>query len=64
MPKKIFEDIIYENFLNMGKETLTQIQEVQRFPYRKKRRKNMPKHILIKLKLKKKKNILKAAGKK
>ena len=31
---------------------------------KKKTRKNMPKHILIKLKLKKKKNILKAAGKK
>ena len=29
-PKKIFEDIIAENFLNMGKETLTQVEEAQR----------------------------------
>ena len=29
IPEKIFEDIIPENFLNMGKETVTQDQEVQ-----------------------------------
>ena len=28
-PKKIFEEIIAENFPNMGKEIATQVQEVQ-----------------------------------
>ena len=29
-PEKIFEEIIVENFPNMGKETATQVQEAQR----------------------------------
>ena len=29
-PEKIFEEIIVENFPNMGKEIATQVQEVQR----------------------------------
>ena len=33
-PEKIFEGIIDENFLNMRKETLTQVQEVHRVPYK------------------------------
>ena len=33
--ENIFQEIIAENFLNMGKEPLTQIQEVQRVPHRK-----------------------------
>ena len=33
-PKKIFEEIIVENFPNMGKEIATQVQEVQRVPVR------------------------------
>ena len=28
-PEKIFEEIIVENFLNMGKEIATQVQEAQ-----------------------------------
>ena len=32
--EKIFEEIIVENFPNMGKETATQVQEAQRVPYR------------------------------
>ena len=28
-PEKIFEEILAENFPNMGKETVTQVQEVQ-----------------------------------
>ena len=32
VPKKIFEEIIFENFPNMGKEIAT--QEAQRVPYR------------------------------
>ena len=31
-PEKIFEEIIVENFLNMGKEIATQVQEEQRVP--------------------------------
>ena len=33
-PKKIFEDIIVKNFPKMGKEIATQVQDVQRVPYR------------------------------
>ena len=33
-PEKIFEEIIVENFPNMGMEIATQVQEVQRVPYR------------------------------
>ena len=32
--EKIFQEIIAENFPNMGKEPLTQIQEAQRVPYK------------------------------
>ena len=32
--EKSFEAIIVENFPNMGKEILNQVQEVQRVPYR------------------------------
>ena len=47
--EKIFQVIIAENFRNMGKESLTQIQEAQRVPYKINPRKNTPRHILIKL---------------
>ena len=46
----------------MGKEIVIQVQEVQRVPYRISPRRNMPRHILIKLtKIKYKEKILKAA---
>ena len=62
---KIFEEIIVENFPNMEKETVTQVHEAQRVPYRINPRKNTPRHILIKLtKIKYKENILKAAREK
>ena len=49
----------------MGKERVNQVQEVQRVPYRINPRRNMPRHILLKvLKIKYKENILKAAGEK
>ena len=48
-PEKIFEEIIVENFLNMGNEIVTQVQEVQRVPYRINPRRNTPRYILIKL---------------
>ena len=47
--EKIFEEIIVENFPNMGKEIVIQVQEVQRVPYRINPRRNTPRHILIKL---------------
>ena len=60
-PEKIFEEIILiaENFPNMGKETVTQIQKVQRIPGRINPRRN----IVIKL-TKIKEKILKATQKK
>ena len=64
-PEKIFEEIIVENFPNMGKEIVTQDQEAQRVPYRIYPRRSMPRHILIKLsKIKYKEKILKAAREK
>ena len=33
-PEKILEEIIAENFLNMGKETVNQVQEAQTVPGR------------------------------
>ena len=63
--EKIFEEIIVENFPNMGKEIVNQVQEAQRVPYRIHPRRNMPRHILIKLsKIKYKEKILKAAREK
>ena len=62
--KKIFQEIIAKNVPNMGKETLTQIQEAQRVPYKINPRRNTPRHILIKLtKIKDKEKILKQLGK-
>ena len=48
-PEKIFEEIIVENFPNMGKEIATQVQEEQRVPYRINPRRNTPRHIVIKM---------------
>ena len=46
----------------MGKEIANQVQELQRVPYWINPRRNMPRHILIKLsKIKYKEKILKAA---
>ena len=47
--EKIFGDIRVENFPNVGKDIVNQVQEAQRVPYRINPRKNMPRHILIKL---------------
>ena len=43
--ENIFEDIIVENFPNMGQEIVSQVQEAQRVPYRINPRRNMPRHI-------------------
>ena len=62
---KFFEEIIVENFPNMEKEIVSQVQEAQRVPYRINPGRNMPRHILIKLtKTKHKERILKAAREK
>ena len=47
--EKIFEEIIVKNFTIMGKGIVNQVKEVQRVPYRINPRRNMPRHILIKL---------------
>ena len=40
--EKIFEEIIVENFPNMEKEIVNQVQEAQRVPYRINLRRNTP----------------------
>ena len=63
--EKIFEEIIVENFPKMEKEIVCQVQEAQRVLYRINPRRNMPRHILIKLtKTKHKVRMLKAAREK
>ena len=46
--EKIFEEIIVENFPNMEKEIVNEVQEAQRVPYMINPRRNTPRHILIK----------------
>ena len=54
-----------ENFPNMGKQIVTEVQEAQRALYRINPRKNKPRHILIKItKIKFKEKILKATREK
>ena len=63
--EKIFEEIIVENFPNMEKVIVNQVQEVQRVAYRVNPRRNMPGHIVIKLtETKHKERILKAVTEK
>ena len=64
-PEKIFEEILVKNFPNIGNEIVTQVQEVQRVPCRINPRRNMLRHIVIKLaKIKYKEKLLKAAREK
>ena len=61
--EKIFEEIIVENFPNMEKEIVNEVQEAQRVPYRINPGKTILRHILIKLtKTKHKERILKQQG--
>ena len=63
--EKIFEEIIVENFPNMEKAIVNQVQEAQRFSYRINPRRNTLRHILIKLtKTKHKESILEASREK
>ena len=62
--EKILE-IIAENFPKMGKKIITQVQETQRVPNRINPRRNIPRHIFVKLtKIKHREQILKAASEK
>ena len=47
--EKIFEEIIVENFHNVEKEIVNEVQEAQRVLYRINPRRNTPRYILIKL---------------
>ena len=63
--EKNFEEIIVENFPNMEKGIVNQVQEAQRGPYGINPRRNTPRHIPIKLtKTKHKERMLKAAREK
>ena len=63
--EKIFEEIIVENFPNMGKEIATQIQNAQRAPGRINPRRNMLRYIVIKLtKIQDKEKLLKTTREK
>ena len=63
--ENFFEEIIVENFPNMEKEIVNQVQEAQRIPYRINPRRNTPRHLLMKLtKTKHKERILKSVSEK
>ena len=47
--EKTFEEIIVKNFPDMGKDIVNQVQEKQRVSYRINPRRNMLRHMLIKL---------------
>ena len=48
-PEKIFEEIIAENFPDMGKEINSKVQTAQRVPGRINLKRNTPRHTVIKL---------------
>ena len=61
----MLEEIIVENFPEMGTEIATQVQETWRFPNRINPKQNTTRHMLIKLtKIKHKEKILKTAREK
>ena len=63
--EKSFQEFIVENFPNMQKEIVNQVQELQRVPYRINTRRNMSRHIIFKsTKIKHKERILKAVREK
>ena len=61
--ENLFEQIMKENFPNLGKEIdFQKVQEAQRLPKKLDPRRNTPRHIIIKLpKIKDKEKILKGA---
>jgi hypothetical protein len=62
---KLVNKIIVENFPNLEKERVTQVQEAYRTPNNQLQKRNTPRHIIIKtLSTQKKERILKAAKEK
>ena len=61
--EKVFEETIVENFCNMGKEIVNQVQEAQRVPYKINPRRNTLRNILIKLSKIKHKDVKSSKGK-
>ena len=60
--ENVFEQIIVENFPNLGKETGIQIQDIERFPTKINKKHSTPQHLIVKLaNSKDKEKILKAA---
>ena len=63
--ENLFENVMMENFLNLTKETVTQIQETQRVPIKRNPKRPTSRHIVIKMeKFQDKERILKAAREK
>ena len=63
--ENLFEKVMMENFPNLMREKLTQIQETQRVPVKRNPKRPTSKHIIIKLaKFQDKERILKAAKEK
>ena len=60
--QKMFEEILIKHIPNMGKEIAIQVQEAHRAPYKINLRKNIPRHILIKLIKNKLKQSMKRGG--
>ena len=63
--KNLFEKVMRENFPNLIREKVTQIQEAQRVPIKMNPKKPTPRHIIIKIsKFQDKERIFKAAREK
>uniref|UniRef100_A0A8C0N314 L1 transposable element RRM domain-containing protein n=1 Tax=Canis lupus familiaris TaxID=9615 RepID=A0A8C0N314_CANLF len=61
-PEYVFEQILAENFPNLGRETGIQIQEIERSPPKINKNRSTPRHLIVKLaNSKDKEKILKAA---
>ena len=61
-PEYVFEQILSENFPNLGRETGIQIQEIERSPPKINKNRSTPRHLIVKLaNSKDKEKILKAA---
>ena len=63
--ENLFEKVTMENFLNLMREKVTEIQETQRVPIKRNRESPTSRHIIIKMaKFQEKERILKAAREK
>ena len=65
MAENIFEDILVENLLKLGKETDIHVQEAERVQNRADPKRTTPRHFVIKIaKIKDKERILKSSERK